>query len=239
MGADARALSGRASFQGRSSTATRALAASSAGHSDLKGKTVFVLHPHQTRYVVPASSVHVLPGDVPPARAVLAANLETALNGLWDARPHVGDRVVVIGARHGRLPCRVARGADSWLRRATRGRQPASRPCAERLGVSFARPADAAREADVVIHASGSPEGLQLALDIAGVEATIVEMSWFGDRQVPLPLGGAFHSKRLTIKSSQVGRRGADAAGSMGYASTDGAGACAAGRRVTRRTHHR
>jgi 2-desacetyl-2-hydroxyethyl bacteriochlorophyllide A dehydrogenase len=176
------------------------------GPEDLKGKTVFVLYPHQTLYVVPASSVHIVPDDIPPARAVLAANFETALNGLWDARPHVGDRVVVIGA--GTVGCLVA-----WLAARIHGCDvqlvdvnPRRAAIAGRLGVSFAQPGDAAREADVVIHASGSPDGLQLALDIAGVEATILEMSWFGDREVPLQLGGAFHSKRLTIKSSQVGR---------------------------------
>jgi threonine dehydrogenase-like Zn-dependent dehydrogenase len=176
------------------------------GPNGVAGRTVFVLHPHQTRYVVPASSVYVVPADVPAARAVLAANLETALNGLWDARPHIGDRVVVIGA--GTVGCLVA-----WLA----GRIPGcavqlvdlnhSRAyVAQALGVSFALPADAAREADVVVHASGSSEGLQLGLEVAGVEATVVEMSWFGDRQVSLPLGGGFHSKRLAIKSSQVGQ---------------------------------
>jgi 2-desacetyl-2-hydroxyethyl bacteriochlorophyllide A dehydrogenase len=176
------------------------------GPEDLKDKTVFVLHPHQTRYVVPASAVHVLPADVPPARAVLAANLETALNGMWDARPHVGDRIIVIGA--GTVGCLVA-----WLANRIPGCDvqlldvnPQRALVAKKLGVSFGQPGEAAREADVVIHASGSPEGLQLALDVAAVDSTIVEMSWFGDRQVPLPLGGAFHSKRLTIKSSQVGR---------------------------------
>jgi 2-desacetyl-2-hydroxyethyl bacteriochlorophyllide A dehydrogenase len=176
------------------------------GPENLNGKTVFVLYPHQTRYVVPASFVHVVPGDIPPARAVLAANLETALNGVWDARPHVGDRVVVIGA--GTVGCLVA-----WLAARIHGCEvqlvdvnPQRAGIAERLGVSFAQPGAAAREADVVIHASGSPDGLQLALDIAGLEATILEMSWFGNRSVPLQLGGAFHSKRLTIKSSQVGR---------------------------------
>jgi threonine dehydrogenase-like Zn-dependent dehydrogenase len=180
--------------------------------SELSGRLVFVLHPHQTRFVVPASAVHMLPGDVPPARAVLAANLETAINGMWDARPHVGDRVVVIGA--GTVGCLVA-----WLAARVPGCEvqlvdinPHRVHVAQALGVAFAQPADAVREADdvrkadVVIHASGSPEGLQLALDVAGDEATVVEMSWFGDRVVALPLGGAFHSRRLTIKSSQVGR---------------------------------
>jgi 2-desacetyl-2-hydroxyethyl bacteriochlorophyllide A dehydrogenase len=176
------------------------------GPNSVVGRTVFVLHPHQTRYVVPASSVHVLPADVPAARAVLTANLETALNGLWDARPHVGDRVVVIGG--GTVGCLVA-----WLASRIPGCEvqlvdlnPARARVAQALGVPFALPADAAREADLVVHASGSPEGLTLGLDLAGVEATVVEMSWFGDRQVSLPLGGAFHSQRLTIRSSQVGQ---------------------------------
>jgi threonine dehydrogenase-like Zn-dependent dehydrogenase len=176
------------------------------GPDGVVGRTVFVLHPHQTRYIVPASAVHVLPAGVPAARAVLAANLETALNGLWDARPHVGDRVVVIGG--GTVGCLVA-----WLAAGIRGCDvqlvdinPVRARVAQRLGVSFALPSNVAREADVVVHASGSAEGLQLGLDVAGIEATVVEMSWFGDRQVSLPLGGAFHSKRLTIKSSQVGQ---------------------------------
>ena len=176
------------------------------GPDGMAGRTVFVLYPHQTRYIVPLSSVHVVPAGVPAARAVLTANLETALNGLWDAHPHLGDRVAVIGA--GTVGCLVA-----WLAARIPGCEvqlvdvnPARAAVAHKLGVPFASPGDAMRECDVVIHASGSPEGLQLALDVAGVEATVVEMSWFGDRHVSLPLGGAFHSRRLTIKSSQVGQ---------------------------------
>jgi 2-desacetyl-2-hydroxyethyl bacteriochlorophyllide A dehydrogenase len=176
------------------------------GPPDLTGRVVFALHPHQTRYVVPAAAVHAVPVDVPPQRAVLAANLETALNGIWDARLHIGDRVVVIGG--GTVGCLVA-----WLAARTPGcdvqlvdRNAQRARVAKALGVSFAPAADAMRDADVVIHASGSPDGLPLALDVAGTEATVVEMSWFGDRQVSLPLGGAFHSRRLTIVSSQVGR---------------------------------
>jgi len=176
------------------------------GPGHLVGRTVFVLHPHQTRYVVPASAVHVLPADAPPPRAVLAANLETALNGVWDARPHVGDRVAVIGA--GTVGCIAA-----WLAGKVPGCEvelvdinPRRARIAQALGVRFSQPETAVREADVVVHASGSAEGLRLALDLAAVEATIVELSWFGDRDVSLPLGGAFHSKRLTIASSQVGR---------------------------------
>jgi 2-desacetyl-2-hydroxyethyl bacteriochlorophyllide A dehydrogenase len=176
------------------------------GPAELKGRAVFVLHPHQTRYVVPASAVHVLPASVPPERAVLAANLETALNGVWDARPHLGDRMVIIGAG-------VVGSLAAWLAARIPGCEvqlvdvnPQRASVAHTLGIAFAQPDAAVRDADVVIDASGSPEGLQLGLDIAGDEATVVEMSWFGDRLVPLALGGAFHSRRLTIKSSQVGR---------------------------------
>lgn len=175
------------------------------GPAALHGRTVFCLHPHQDLYVVPAEAVHPLPEDVPPARAVLAANTETALNALWDADLRIGDRLTVIGA--GALGCLVA-----WLA----GRIPGCgvelvdpnerrRAIARALGVAFATPASARAEADVIVHASGSPEGLALALRIAALESTIVELSWYGSRLVPLPLGEAFHARRLTLKSSQVG----------------------------------
>jgi 2-desacetyl-2-hydroxyethyl bacteriochlorophyllide A dehydrogenase len=176
------------------------------GPPGLEGETVFCLFPHQTRYVVPARAVQPLPRGLPPARAVLAANAETAVNGLWDAALQPGDRVRVIGA--GVVGCLVA-----WLAARIPGcevqlidLQPARAATAAALGVAFARPADAAPDADVVIHASGAPDGLALALQLAAFEATIVEMSWYGDRSVSLPLGAAFHAKRLQIRSSQVGQ---------------------------------
>jgi 2-desacetyl-2-hydroxyethyl bacteriochlorophyllide A dehydrogenase len=176
-----------------------------AGRSDLCGRHVFVLHPHQTRYVVPAEAVHLLPDGVPPQRAVLAANLETAINVLWDARPHVGDRIAIVGA--GTVGClagwiagRIA-GCDVELIDVN----PRRAAVARALGVRFAPPVRAAANADVVIHASGSPSGLETSLRIAGFEATIVEASWYGDAVVAAPLGGAFHARRLTLRSSQVG----------------------------------
>jgi NADPH:quinone reductase-like Zn-dependent oxidoreductase len=175
------------------------------GPCELQDRAVFVLHPHQTRYVVPAHAVYVLPDGVPPARAVLAANLETAINGVWDARPHAGDRIAVIGG--GTVGC-----LSAWLAARIVGCEvelvdinPRRSTVARVLGVRFAEPAAAARDADVVIHASGSPAGLELALQVAGLESTIVEMSWFGDQTVALSLGREFHAKRLTIVSSQVG----------------------------------
>jgi threonine dehydrogenase-like Zn-dependent dehydrogenase len=176
------------------------------GPDTLAGRPVFALCPHQTRVVVAEADVYLLPDDVPPARAVLAANLETALNGLWDGRPHLGDRIAVIGA--GTVGCLVA-----WLASRIPGCDvqlldinPRRAAVAAALNVAFAEPRAAALDVDLVIHASGSPAGLELALDIAGMEAAIVELSWFGDQQVALSLGAAFHARRLTIASSQVGR---------------------------------
>ncbi|MBI2185884.1 MAG: zinc-binding alcohol dehydrogenase [Acidobacteria bacterium] len=176
------------------------------GPDGLAGRTVFALYPHQTRFIVPADAVHPIPDDVPPGRAVLAANLETAINGLWDGRPHVGDRIAVVGA--GTVGCLSAWAASRILGCEVElvDVNPRRAEVARALGVRFAEPARAKRDADLVVHASASASGLALALEVAGLEATIVELSWFGSRDVPLPLGGPFHAKRLTIASSQVGR---------------------------------
>ena len=172
---------------------------------DLLGRTVFCLFPHQTVFVVPAAAVHVLPAGVPPARAILAANLETAINGLWDARPCIGDRICVVGA--GVVGMLVA-----WLAAAMPGCRveladinPARAGVAESLGIAFVAPQQATPEADLVIHASGNPDGLATALGLAGTEATVLEMSWYGAQPVTLALGAAFHSRRLALRSSQVG----------------------------------
>lgn len=176
-----------------------------AGPAGLVGRTVFCLYPHQSRYWVPSSALHAIPALVPPGRAVLAANLETAVNGLWDGLPQIGDRIAVIGA--GTLGCLVA-----WLAGRIPGtqvelidRNPRRRLIAEAMGVGFAQPQGASREADLVLHASGSPDGLALALDLAGFESRVVELSWYGSQEVRLPLGQAFHQRRLQIRSSQVG----------------------------------
>ena len=175
------------------------------GPEGLAGRMVFVLHPHQTHFVVPSQSAHVLPETVPPSRAVVAANLETAINALWDARPGIGDRVAVVGG--GAVGCLIA-----WLAGRIPGCEvelvdvnPQRAVVAQALGVRFAGPDAASDRADVVLHASGSPAGLELALRIAGFEATIVELSWYGTQRVSMPLGEAFHARRLTVKSSQVG----------------------------------
>jgi threonine dehydrogenase-like Zn-dependent dehydrogenase len=175
------------------------------GPPELCGRTVFCLYPHQTAYVVPAGAVTVVPDDVPPARAVLAGTVETAVNALWDAPPLVGDRVAVVGA--GMVGCCVALllarfpGVEVTLVDVDPGRA----AVAASLGVGFARPDDAAGGRDLVVHASATGEGLQRSLELLGAEGTVLDLSWYGDRDVRLALGGAFHSGRLAIRASQVG----------------------------------
>jgi threonine dehydrogenase-like Zn-dependent dehydrogenase len=175
------------------------------GPSRLLGRTVFCLYPHQTRYVVPASAVTVVPDAVPAARAVLAGTVETAVNALWDAAPLVGDRIAVVGA--GMVGCCVAAvvarlpGARVQLVDA----DPARASVAAALGVEFARPDSAAGDCDLVIHASASEAGLARSLELLAPEGTVVELSWYGDRRVSVPLGENFHSRRLVIRASQVG----------------------------------
>jgi 2-desacetyl-2-hydroxyethyl bacteriochlorophyllide A dehydrogenase len=175
------------------------------GPDALLGQTVFCLYPHQDRYVVPATAVIPVPLSIPPGRAVLAANLETALNVLWDATPRLGDRITVIGA--GTVGCLIARLAGRMPGCAVQlvDIDPRKAALATHLGVRFATPEEAEGGQDRVVHASGAPAGLATALALAGFEATVVEASWFGARPVSLPLGEAFHANRLRIHSSQVG----------------------------------
>jgi threonine dehydrogenase-like Zn-dependent dehydrogenase len=175
------------------------------GPAALLGRTVFCLYPHQTRYVVPASAVTLVPDNVPAARAVLAGTVETAVNAAWDAAPMIGDRIAVVGG--GMVGCSVAAvlarlpGARVQLVDA----DPARASVAAALGVGFATPEDADGDCDVVIHASATSAGLTRSLELLAREATVVELSWYGDQQVSVPLGEFFHSRRLVLKSSQVG----------------------------------
>ncbi|MDH6547557.1 threonine dehydrogenase-like Zn-dependent dehydrogenase [Streptomyces sp. SAI-208] len=175
------------------------------GPAALKGRTVFCLYPHQTRYVVPASAVTVVPDDVPARRAVLAGTVETAVNALWDAAPLVGDRIAVVGG--GMVGSSVAALLARFpgVRVQLVDADPARATTAEALGVGFASPADALGDCDLVVHASATEQGLARSLELLGAEGTVVELSWYGDRRVSLPLGEAFHSRRLTVRSSQVG----------------------------------
>jgi threonine dehydrogenase-like Zn-dependent dehydrogenase len=175
------------------------------GPPRLLGRTVFCLYPHQTAYVVPADAVVPVPDAVPPARAVLAGTMETAVNALWDAAPLVGDRVTVVGA--GMVGCCVARLLAQFpgVRVQLVDVVPERAAVAAALGVEFVLPAHAIPGRDLVVHTSATSAGLQLSLDLLGPEGTVIELSWYGRREVSLSLGGSFHSDRLSIRSSQVG----------------------------------
>jgi threonine dehydrogenase-like Zn-dependent dehydrogenase len=176
-----------------------------AGPEPLLKQHVFALYPHQDRFVIPAGEVIAIPKGVPARRAVLTANLETALNILWDGNAAPGDKIVVIGsgivgllaaALAARMPGAEVTAVDV---------DPTRGSIATRLGVTFADPGSAPHGADLVIHTSATEAGLSLAFECAGDEATIVEASWHGEDACHVSLGGAFHSRRLKLVSSQVG----------------------------------
>ncbi|MPZ36610.1 MAG: dehydrogenase [Rhizobiales bacterium] len=170
------------------------------------GQTVFVLHPHQSEFVVPDAVAAIVPDTVPAQRAVLAANMETALNAVWDGAPAPADRVAIVGG--GVVGLLVARlcarmpGTSVTVVDVSPGRAELARA----LGAGFATPDDAPENCDVVFHASASGAGLATALRIAGEEAVVIELSWYGSGDVAAPLGQAFHSQRLRLISSQVGK---------------------------------
>jgi hypothetical protein len=175
------------------------------GSVNLRGRTVFTLHPHQTVFDVPEAAAVPVPGNVPACRAVLGANMETALNAAWDAGPGPFARVAVVGAGViGALTGLLLRQLSS-ARVTLVDINPARAAVASAFGLSFATPAQAPSECELVVHASASSAGLATALSLAGDEATILELSWYGDAHVSLPLGGAFHSRRLRLVASQVG----------------------------------
>lgn len=177
-----------------------------AGPHELVGRPVFVLHPHQTRFLAPAAMAVPILDGVPPRRAVLAANMETALNALWDGGAGPADRIVVVGGGIvgllvGYLAARLP-GAEATLIDVA----PERKRIAEALGMRFAAPAAAPSDADVVFHTSAAGQGLDTAITCAGTEATVVEMSWYGEASTSVRLGGAFHSRRLRLVASQVGQ---------------------------------
>ncbi|MEV7603841.1 zinc-binding alcohol dehydrogenase [Paenarthrobacter sp. NPDC089322] len=175
------------------------------GPDEWVGKTVFSLHPHQDFYVVPTKQLTPIPHDVPARRAVLTGIVEVAINALWEAGPRLGDRVAVVG---GGL---VGGVLATLLRKYPLGRlqlvdaDPDKQKLAETLGIDFAEPSEAKGDCDIVFHCSASNEGLKLSLQLAGDDSDVIELSWFADKEVTLPLGEDFHARRLTIRSSQVG----------------------------------
>jgi hypothetical protein len=177
------------------------------GPAGLVGRTVFTLHPHQTLFDVPNEAAVPLATDASPRRAALAANMETAINAVWDAEPKANDRICIVGA--GVIGCLVAfalkqlvAATDVTLVDIDTARQ----RLAQAIGVKFAKPDTAPSDCGLVVHTSATAEGLATALNLAADEATVLELSWYGAGTVPVPLGGAFHSRRLRLISSQVGK---------------------------------
>lgn len=176
------------------------------GPAALTGKAVFCLFPHQDVFEVSSAALSVLPIDLPPRRAVLAANMETALNAVWDSAVGPGDRVAIVGGGilGGLLAGLVGAipGTEVTLVDVASAREGLS----DHMNVRFARPDRAPSDCDVVFHTSSSGSGAVTALECAGTESRIIELSWFGDAIPALPLGGAFHARRLIYQSSQVGQ---------------------------------
>jgi len=166
---------------------------------------VFVLHPHQDRFVAPLGMCVPVPAAIPTHRAVLAANMETALNLYWDATPLAGERILVIGAGV------VGMLAASLLARVPAAEvtvvdiNPERAALARRFGCAFALPEAAPGDQELVVHASASEAGLRLALDRAAFEGRVIEASWYGDAEPAVPLGGWFHARRLRLIATQVG----------------------------------
>jgi len=177
-----------------------------AGPEAMIGRTVFALYPHQTLFDVPADAVVPVPKDVPTPRAVLAANMETALNATWDAEPIPSGTIAVVGAGVVGALTGLLCARMPGVRVTLIDINPQRADLARALSLNFATPDKAPADCKLVVHTSADARGLATAIDIAGEEATILEMSWYGDRTVPVPLGGGFHSRRLKLVSSQVGK---------------------------------
>lgn len=172
------------------------------GPAALIGQRVFCLHPHQSRFQVPVEAVLPVPYGIPSERAALAPQMETALNAQWDAEAVEGRVAVVGGGVIGLL--------TAWLAARTApvtliDPNPARAAVAGAMGLHFAPPDQAPSDCTLVFHASGTEGGLNLALDLCAFEGCVIELSWYGDAPVAVKLGGPFHSRRLTLKSSQVG----------------------------------
>jgi threonine dehydrogenase-like Zn-dependent dehydrogenase len=192
------------------------------------GDRVFCLHPHQTVYVVPAELAWRLPPDLPPERAVFAANVETALNVLLDTPVRIGERVAIFG--QGTVGMLI--GLLAWCNGG--GKVVAIDPVERRRSLALAMGIDAALDPaaatpealadalggrpDLVFEASGSPTALQAAVDAVADDGTVTVCSWYGTKPVPLMLGGRFHRGRITLRSTQVGRIAPEISGRWSYA---------------------
>ena len=170
------------------------------------GTRVFCLHPHQSHFRVAADWVVPIPENVPSERAILAANMETALNAIWDAELRPGQRCLVVGAGMvgSLITCLLSRRADVSVLLTDVATETGA--LSNDLNVRFCVPDDVPKGAfDVAFHCAAAESGLQTAVDSLAFEGRVIELSWYGDRPVSVRLGGNFHANRLQIISSQVG----------------------------------
>ena len=180
------------------------------------GVRVFAFYPHQDRFAVPDSAMIPLPASVSDEDAVFLASMETALGIVHDAAPRLGEVVALFGCGViglltavllQRAGARVVAVEPAALRRRTAtelgciGIDPSTESVTERI-----REVTTGRGADIAINTSAGDAGLQTAIDVACMEGTVVEASWHGAKQSTLSLGGRFHRRRLSLKSSQVSR---------------------------------
>lgn len=175
------------------------------GPPKLRGRRVHILHPHQDVCVVRVEDARPLPDSLPPARATLASNMETAVTAAWDSGVVLGERVLVVGfGIVGALVAHVL-GRGPAVEVEVVDRRPDRRRLAEAMGFR-ASGAPGPDAYDLAFDTSGSPSGLQAAIDAVGVEGRVVAVSWYGTEPARLALGGTFHSRRKRILSSQVSR---------------------------------
>lgn len=169
----------------------------------LSGRIVHLLHPHQDRCIVSDHDVFAVPEGVPAKRATLASNLESALNGIWDAEVSIGDRVFISGfGMIGSLLARLLSMMPS-VEVVVMDIDPIKRKLAENMGFTVVKDTEDS-DFDVAFNTSASGAGLQACINAVGYEGKIVEMSWYGVKAATLQLGGSFHSMRKRIISSQV-----------------------------------
>ncbi|MFK7943291.1 MAG: zinc-binding alcohol dehydrogenase [Paracoccaceae bacterium] len=176
-----------------------------AGPADLVGRNVFCLHPHQTTFTAPVAMALPLPDGTSPEIAVLGANMETALNAIWDAGDCTGQQVLIVGG--GLVGCLIAfLLAQSGASVTVTDLVPQTGEMVHHFGVGFVSPRDVPPETfDVTFHTSASAAGLQTALNALAFEGRVIELSWYGSKPVEISLGTGFHANRLQIISSQVG----------------------------------
>jgi len=181
------------------------------------GDLVFVLHPHQTAFTVPAALATRLPASIDPIVNVFTANLETAVNIVHDTPLHFGETALVFGQGVvGLLVAALLRRAGARCVFAVEP-SPVRQALAHTMGVDavFApgaalvdqiRAANSGRAPDVVVEVSGAGAALQSAIDLVADDGTVVVASWYGTKPVALQLGGHFHRGRVRLLSSQVGQ---------------------------------